>query len=73
MLIGNGKLYTNDPDRLFISDGAVLIKGDTVADVGNSEELKTKYPDEEFIDVSNRVIMPGMINMHTHIYSSFAR
>lgn len=73
MLIGNGKLYTNDPDRLFISDGAVLIKGDTVADVGNSEELKTKYPDEEFIDVSNRVIMSGMINMHTHIYSSFAR
>ena len=35
--------------------------------------MKAKYPEAEFVDAKGGVIMPGLINAHTHIYSGLAR
>ena len=42
-----------------ISDGAVLIKGDKIAAVGRSKEMKQVYPDEPMVDAGASVVMPG--------------
>lgn len=73
MIIGNGKIITNNKELPYIENGAILIQGDEIVDYGNCEEIKQKYPQEEFYDVKNRFIMPGMINCHSHIYSAFGR
>ena len=73
MIIGNGKVITNDSLSTFIDNGAVLIKDNIIEEVGDFESLKKAYPDEEVIDVKGRVIMPGMICAHSHIYSAYAR
>lgn len=36
-------------------------------------ELKAKYPDAEYVDAQGNLIMPGLVNCHTHIYSGLAR
>ena len=36
LLIGNGKLFTRDEERPYLPDGAVVIDGDTVQEVGLS-------------------------------------
>ena len=51
----------------------VAIDGQVVKQVGTTEELKQAYPEATFIDAKGGVIMPGFINMHNHIYSTFAR
>lgn len=73
MIIGNGKIITNDSYNTYYDNGAVFIKGNVIEDIGNLEDIKKKYPQEEFIDVKGRVIMPGMICAHSHIYSAYAR
>ncbi len=73
MIIGNGRVITNNPLNPFIENGAVLIEGNTIKEIGTFLEIKEKYPDEKINDVGGRLIMPGMINTHTHIYSAFAR
>lgn len=73
MIIGNGKLITNDAESNFYDCGAVYVKDNVVEDIGEFEEIKSRYPDEEIVDVKGRVIMPGMICAHDHIYSSYAR
>lgn len=73
MIIGNGKVITNDSLNTFMENGAVLIMGNVIEDIGNCEDMKNRYPDEEFVDVKGRVIMPGMICAHSHIYSAYAR
>lgn len=73
LLIGNGRLITRDDAMPYLEDGAVLTNGDTVKEVGSFAVLKEKYPDAEFIDAHGGVIMPGLINAHTHIYSGLAR
>ncbi|MDZ5034264.1 amidohydrolase family protein, partial [Clostridium perfringens] len=52
---------------------AVAIKDKVIVEVGDFESLKIKYKDFEFIDAKGKVIMPGLINTHHHIYSAFAR
>ncbi|MDR0718362.1 MAG: putative aminohydrolase SsnA [Treponema sp.] len=73
ILIGNGKIVTRDGLSPFINNGAVLIDGKIICDVGESQALKAKYPDAEFIDAKDRLVMPGFINAHMHYYSTFAR
>ncbi|MGD9569227.1 MAG: putative aminohydrolase SsnA [Sedimentibacter sp.] len=73
MIIGNGKVITNDSFNTFFENGALFINDNVIEDIGNLEDIKSKYPQEEFVDVKNRVIMPGMICAHSHIYSAYAR
>ncbi|MDV4151296.1 putative aminohydrolase SsnA [Clostridium sp. AL.422] len=73
ILIGNGMVITQDIDNPFISNGAVVLQDNLILEVGNFIELKNKYKEYEFIDAKGKVIMPGLINTHHHIYSAFAR
>jgi imidazolonepropionase len=50
-----------------IEDGAVLVRGDTVKEVGTTAHLRSTYPDETSLDVSGKVVMPGLIDPHTHL------
>ena len=73
LLIGNGKIVTRDDSCPFIENGAVLINGAAIREVGESACLREKYPDSEFLDAKGRLVMPGFINTHMHYYSTFAR
>jgi imidazolonepropionase len=49
-----------------IPDGALLIRDDVIEVVGSSSELRTSYGDEEVLDASGCVVMPGFVDPHTH-------
>ena len=72
-LIGNGKLITRDRARPFIENGGVLVEGNLIREVGETGGLKLKYPGAEYIDARGALVMPGLINIHMHYYSTFAR
>ena len=73
LLLGNGKVITRDTDAPYLESGAVVTDGELIREVGEYEALRKKYPDAEFVDAKGGVIMPGLINAHTHIYSGLAR
>ncbi len=73
MIIGNGPVLTNDSDRPFVERGAVVVQDDTIVAVGPLAELQATHPDEVLVDVGGRLIMPGLVNAHTHAYSAYAR
>ena len=73
ILIGGGNVITWDPERPFIQDGAVLTDGSRIKAVGTTKELREACKDAEYVDVCGRLIMPGLINMHEHIYSALSR
>ena len=73
LLIGNGRVITRDQENPYLEDGAVVISGEKIKEVGSLTEMKAKYPEAEFVDAKGGVIMPGLINAHTHIYSGLAR
>lgn len=74
ILLANGKVITRDADGAgYLPDGGVVTDGEKILEVGVTADLKAKYPAAEFVDANGGVIMPGLINAHTHIYSALAR
>ena len=73
ILIGNGRVFTRDENNPYIENGAVLIDGKVIKEIGKTDELKAKYPDAQYKDAKGRLVMPGFINPHMHYYSTFAR
>ena len=49
-----------------IPNGAVLIEGENIAAVGTTDELTRQYPHESSLDVTGKVVMPGLVDPHTH-------
>ena len=56
-----------------IPRGAVGIKGNTIACVGDSDTIKKSYRADRVIDARGRVVMPGFINGHTHSASALSK
>ncbi|MCS7384696.1 MAG: amidohydrolase family protein, partial [archaeon GB-1867-097] len=59
--------------RGILKDGAIVTEDDRIIDIGRIEEIKRKYPRYEKIDASNCILLPGLINTHTHIAMSLLR
>jgi 5-methylthioadenosine/S-adenosylhomocysteine deaminase len=65
ILIRNGIVLTMDPDQSVIPDGAVAIQGDHIAAVGGPATVGTCGA-RKVIDAGGGIIMPGLVNTHTH-------
>jgi len=56
-----------------IEHGGVLVHDDTIAEIGAAQELKAAHPDEEVLDLGLAAIMPGLVDLHTHLEYSAMR
>ena len=65
VIIKNGTVLTMNDKREVIEDGVIVIKDNKILSVGSKELLK-KYSADKTIDAENGIVMPGMINTHTH-------
>ena len=65
LVITNALLVTMDGDYRVIEDGAIAITGSKIAAVGGPE-VAARYAAKETLDAGGDIIMPGMINTHTH-------
>ena len=72
ILIKNGYILTLNPKREVITDGSLYIENDTIADVGKTEDLKG-HKAELVIDAKNKIVMPGLIDTHTHLAQALIR
>ena len=66
LLVTGRYLYLQDKDKTLITDGGVAIYRDTIIETGPTFELATKYPHAEQLATKNGLIIPGLINAHTH-------
>lgn len=59
-------LLTMEGDLSVITDGAVAVIGDSIADAGPFSDISKKYNSDNVIGGKDKVIFPGLINTHTH-------
>jgi len=73
ILIKNGTVITMDPDRRVLMDGAVAIEKDKILDVGETAELVKSHDADRVIDADRMVVMPGLMDGHSHAGHSLLR
>ncbi len=66
LIITNGIVVTVDGARRVLNPGAVAINGTEIVAVDTPAAITAKYKAAQTIDASGRVVMPGLINTHTH-------
>lgn len=69
ILIKGGHIVTMNPQRQIFEHGSVAIEGDKIAAVG--KEVKEKA--DVVIDARGKVVLPGLINCHTHLSMTLLR
>jgi 5-methylthioadenosine/S-adenosylhomocysteine deaminase len=66
LIVNNGTVVTLDASRRVIPGGAVAIDGRDIVAVGPAEEIAAKFSASESIDATGHIVLPGLINTHTH-------
>jgi len=72
-IILGGTVLTLEPDERPIPNGAVAISGGTISAVGPAEDLLEQAPTGEVIDASGCIVMPGLVNTHSHLPMTLLR
>ncbi len=75
ILIKNASIITQNKKRQILKNGAVLITGDKITDIGPAKKLVKKYTriKKTIVDGTGQVVLPGLINAHTHAAMTLLR
>ena len=66
-LVDGGLVLAMDQAGTLIPAGAVAIRANRIEAVGTSADLAKRYPAARRLDATGRIVMPGLINTHTHV------
>src|SRR5439155_2808371 len=65
-VVANGIVVTENQSRRVIQRGAVAIDGRDIVAVDEADAIAARFTASERVDADGGVIMPGLINTHTH-------
>src|SRR6202042_413787 len=66
ILVHAGHVVTVDPSLGDLVDGDVLVRDGVIAEVGS--HLTASTPDAEVIDARGRLVIPGLVDTHRHVW-----
>ncbi len=69
-VVNGGAIWDNDGS--LIRNGTIIVEEDKITKVDDTASIKSK-PSDETIDCKDKLIIPGMVNAHTHLYSTLSR
>ncbi|MEN4013414.1 MAG: amidohydrolase family protein [Chloroflexota bacterium] len=72
-ILKNAVLITMDSQFRHYDPGAVAIQGNQILAAGQEAEILREYSASEIIDCKGKVLMPGLVNAHTHVPMTLLR
>jgi len=66
-LISGGRILKMDAEMSIIPDGSIAVKGKDIVAVGEKSQIEARYRAAEVIDAGGGIVMPGLVNGHTHV------
>jgi len=73
LLLTNAIILTMDEAYTQFNPGAIAIQGTDIVAVGSADEISQTFTARETMDCGGKVLMPGLINAHTHVPMTLLR
>ena len=67
------RILTQDAGRTILEDAALAVRNGRIAAVGPLADLETQWQPDSRVDLPNMLLMPGLVNAHTHAAMTFLR
>ncbi|HMJ25122.1 MAG TPA: amidohydrolase [Pyrinomonadaceae bacterium] len=67
LIVRGGTVVTMDGTRRVIANGGVAIKGGRIVAVDNTAAIDRQFAAREIVNATGKVVIPGLINGHTHV------
>jgi 5-methylthioadenosine/S-adenosylhomocysteine deaminase len=67
LLVLGGKIVTMDGARRVIDEGGIAVSGGRIMAIGPRAEIEKAYTSRQRVSAAGKLIVPGLINGHTHI------
>ena len=71
--IKNGKIVSYNNEISVQENQSLIIENNIIADIVENSQVEKKYPDAKIIDATNKAILSGFANCHTHFRLTLAR
>jgi 5-methylthioadenosine/S-adenosylhomocysteine deaminase len=68
LLLKHALIVTQDERRSILPDAAIAIRKGRILAVGSTGEVTARYQAEQTFDLTGKVVFPGMINTHDHLF-----
>jgi 5-methylthioadenosine/S-adenosylhomocysteine deaminase len=66
LVVIGGTVITQDAAHRVVAPGAIAIAGTDIVDVDSPAAIAAKYTAAETIDARSEIVLPGLVNTHTH-------
>lgn len=73
LILKNAFVVTMDDAYRLFPNGAVAIRDDSIVDVGPEDGILKDHPTSETLDCEGKVLIPGLVNAHTHASMTLLR
>ncbi len=72
-ILGGGTVVTMNAQFDLIPNGAVAIQDEKIVAVGTAAEVLAAYESDNVVDCGDQIILPGLVNAHTHVPMTLLR
>ena len=66
LVVSSGIIITVDGNRRILNPGSIAINGNAIVAIDTPANIAARYQAADTIDATGKVVMPGLINTHTH-------
>jgi len=73
LILRNATILTMDDEYQIFDPGAVVVQDDSFLDIDHESEILGKYVADEVIDCERKILLPGLINAHSHVPMTLLR
>lgn len=67
LIVRGGTVVTMDGSRRVIDNGSIAVQDGHIVAVANAAEIDRSYSGREILNATGKVVIPGLINGHTHV------
>jgi 5-methylthioadenosine/S-adenosylhomocysteine deaminase len=73
IIFADAWLITMNERRDVLESASVCVEKDRIVAVSTRKDLEKRFPAAEIVDCKGRIVMPGMVNTHTHLFQTLMK
>ena len=73
IIFADAWLITMNEQREVLESASVCVEKDRIVAVSTRKDLERRFPTAEVVDCKGRIVMPGMVNTHTHLFQTLMK